>query len=263
MKNMKKMLLISVHLVILLIVIGCGSTKVLTVPLANVSNEGVKLHRSVSAEGVAIDMGYNHPYDFSHETLRNETDLLVVRKFEWGKYGMDNRWVARPVFPRITAEKLIPVLVIAFKEASISDKILFNIPGRKGLSTLGEVYLKDNELVWIFKEIDGVTFLGKDPFMLDGKDWTIEEKPGLTVKKKKDAGAVKVIRDLSVKPEITAEITGERLSQPPTKEEALSPDLDGLEKKLNTLKKWKDSSLISNDDYEKEKDLILQQLQEL
>ncbi len=255
------MFLITVHLVILLIVIGCGSTKVLTVPLSNVSNEGVKLHRSVSAEGVAIDMGYNHPYNFSNETLRNETDLLVVRKFEWGKYGMDNRWVAGPIFPGITAEKLIPVLVIAFKEASISDKILFNIPGRKGLPTQGEVYLKDNELVWIFKEIDGITFMGKDPFMLDGKDWTIEEKPGLTVKKKKGAKTVKVIRDLSVKSEITAKITEERLSQPP-EEGALSPDLDGLEKKLNTLKKWKDSSLISNDDYEKEKDLILQQLQE-
>jgi hypothetical protein len=259
---MKKMLLISVHLVILLIVIGCGSTKVLTVPLSNVSDECVKLHRSVNAEGVAIDMGYNHPHDFSRETLRNETDLLVVRKFEWGKYGMDNRWVAGSVFPMVAAEKLIPVLVIAFKEASISDKILFNIQGRKGLPTQGEVYLKDNKLFWIFKEIDGVTFLGKDPFMLDGKDWTIEEKPGLTVKKKKDAGAVKVIRDLSIKPEITTEITEDRLSQPPRKE-ALSPDLEGLEKKLNTLKKWKDSGLISNDDYEKEKDLILQQLQEL
>lgn len=246
---MKKMLLISFHLVILLIVIGCGSTKVLTVPLSSVSDEGIKLHRSVSAEEVAVNKGYNHPHDFSRETLRNETDLLVVRKFEWGKYGMDNRWVARPVFPRVAAERLIPVLVIAFKEASMSDKILFNVPGRKGLPTKGEVSLKDNKLVWIFKEIDGFTFLGKDPFMLDGKDWTIEEKPGLTVKKKKDARAVKVIRNLSIKPEI--------------KEEALSPDLNGLERKLNTLKKWKDSGLISNDDYEKEKDLILQQLQKL
>ena len=104
----------------------------------------------------------------------------------------------------------------------------------------------------------------------DGEDWTIEKKEGLTVKKKKEAKIIKVIRDLSVKPDTTAEITEEEPSEPSQekfremKEEGVPiTGLKGLEQKLQTLKKWKENGLISEEEYKKEKDRILEQLQQL
>jgi hypothetical protein len=205
---MKKIVSLSVCLVITVMVVGCRSRspRVLTVPLAGVSDDIVKLDRRVSADGVAVNMDYDHPHDFSQDTLKKEIDLLVVQEFNWDKFGMGSKWLARPAFTKTAAERLVPALVIAFNEAYRSDKILFNVPGRTGQSTRGEVYLQDDKLVWIFKEIDGRTFLGKDPLALDPEDWTIEEKAGLQVKNNKDAKVVKVVRDLSVAPGVTGAV---------------------------------------------------------
>lgn len=206
---MRKIISISVSLLITLMVTGCAShsPQVLTVPLPSAADKIVQLLRRVSVEGVPVNMEYNHPHDFGGATIKNELGLLVVRKFDSSKFGIGSKWLSRPVFPKAGAERLIPALVIAFKEASRSDTILFDIPGRGGQSTSGEVYLKDDKLVWIFKEIDGVAFLGTDPLMPEGKHWTIEEKPGLIVKENNNARFVKVIHDLSVKLDITPETT--------------------------------------------------------
>ncbi len=287
---MKRVLSILLSLIILLMPSGCfglfkrPSAEVLTVRVPNVSDEVVKLERSVSADGVAVNMDHDHPHDFSVEAMRNEVGLLVVREYEWGKYAMGSKWIPRPAFTRAAAERLVPALTIAFREASPSDKILFNVPGQTGQPTSGEVYLKGNELVWIFKEIDGRTYLGKDPFMLDSQDWRIEEKAGMTVRENKKARVVKVVRDLSVEPEVTTAAAvveappqqapgapgqapppqvGQPVVAPPPSAEVISPGLEELEKKLQTLKKWQESGLITDEDYEKQKAQILEQLQQL
>ena len=273
---------VALCLLTILVVTGCGwlfpkrSPKVRTVSLAKVSDGVVKLERRFSADGVAVNMDYDHPHEFSEQTMGDEVGLLVVREHRGGKSGVDSQWVSEPAFNKAAAERLVPALVIAFKEASRSDKILFSVPGRTGQPTFGEVYLQDDKLAWIFKEIDGRTFLGPDPFTLDGGDWTIEEKPGLSVQNKKHAGVIKVVHHLKGEPEIVAEITDEQLLQPlealskeprdaaVTPREVISPGSDKLrEEKLHALKKWKEAGLITDEDYETEKAQILQQLQQL
>ena len=54
-----------------------------------------------------------------------------------------------------------------------------------------------------------------DPFPLDGGDWTIEEKPYLSVLQKKHAGVIKVVHHLREKPETLAEKSEKRPSQLP------------------------------------------------
>jgi hypothetical protein len=285
---MKRSFCILICLVTVLMVTGCfglfkkRSPREAIVPVPNVSEEVVKLERSLSSDGVAVNMGYDHPHEFSEGQMRNELGVLVVREYQWGKYGMGSEWISRPAFTRAATERLIPALVIAFKEASGSDKILFHVPGESGQPTQGEVYIQDGKLVWLFKEVDGHTFLGTDPFMVDNEDWTIEEKPGLSITKRKDTKIVKVVRDLSVAPpEVTAAVVEEKLPQapaaappePPYREvrepvvsppvEVISPGLEELEKKLQTLKKWQESGLITDEDYDKQKAQILQQLQQL
>jgi hypothetical protein len=274
---MKRMVPIALCLVTILMVMGCGwlfpkrSPKVRTIPVPKVSDEGVKLERRFSVNGVAVNMDYDHPHEFGEETIRNEMGSLVVRQYTGDKDEGTNKWVREPAFTKAATERLAPALVVAFKEACRSDKILFSLPGRTGQPTLGEVYLQDGKLVWIFKEIDGRTFLGPDPFTLDGGDWTIEEKPGLSVQNKKHAGVIKVVHHLKGQPEAVAEITDERLLQPlaaPSKGtreaavtpgEVISPGPDQLrEEKLHALKKWKEAGLITDEDYEKEKAQILQ-----
>jgi hypothetical protein len=279
---MKRILSIALCLVAILMVMGCSrlfpdrSPKVRTVPVPRVSDGVVKLERRFSADGVAVNMDYDHPHEFSEQTIKDEVGLLVVRQYKGGKDDATNKWVSELAFTKAATERLAPALVIAFKEASRSDKILFNVPGRTGQPTSGEVYLQDDELVWIFKEIDGRTFLGQDPFTPDSGDWTIEEKPYLSVRNNKNAGVIKVVRDLREKPETLAEITEKRPSPLPealsmeareavvTPGEAISAGSDKLrEEKLHALKKWKDTGLITDEDYDKEKAKILQPPQPL
>jgi hypothetical protein len=49
----------------------------------------------------------------------------------------------------------------------------------------------------------------------------------------------------------------------PPPAEVISPGLEELEKKLQTLKKWQASGLITDEDYQKQKAQILEQLQQL
>jgi len=284
---MNRILSIALCLLTILMVMGCSrlfpdrSPKVRTVPVPKVADEVVKLERRFSADGVAVNMDYDHPHEFSEQTIRDEMGLLVVRQYKAGKEKGTNKWVSEPAFTTAATERLAPALVIAFKEASRSDKIFFNVPGRTSQPTSGEVYLQDDELVWIFKEIDGRTFLGKDIFTLDSEDWRIEEKAGMSVRKNSNARVMKVVRDLSVQPQVTAAVAGEQPPRPEPREalsreateaivtpgaatgNVVSPGLDDLEKKLHTLKKWKDTGLITDEDYAKEKAHILQQLQQL
>lgn len=264
---MKKMLSISFCLIIIVMMIGCGSrsSKVLTVPLADLSDDIVKLHRSRSKDGVPVNMDYQHPHEFSEETIRSEVDLLVVMEHKWGKNGMGSQWVNRPVFTQAAKERLVPALAVAFKEATRSDNILFDAPGRGDRPTNGEVYLKDDKLVWVFKEIDGLRWVGENPFRLDSKDWRIEEKVGMFVRKDSHLQVTKVVRDLSMEPPVTAETVHESVSRPPEPvsrevitKEAVSSGADQLEKKLETLKEWKDKGLITDEDFEKEKARILE-----
>jgi len=278
---MKRIVSISLCLLTILMVTGCSrlfpkrSPKVRTIPVPKVSDEGVKLERRFSVNGVAVNMDYDHPHEFSEETIRNEMGSLVVRQYTADKDEGTNKWVREPAFTKAATDRLVPALVVAFKEACRSDKILFSLPGRTGQPTLGEVYLQDDKLVWIFKEIDGRTFLGPDPFTLDGGDWTIEEKPGLSVQNKKHAGVIKVVHHLKGEPETVAGITEKRPSPLPealskgareamvTPGEVMSPGLDKLrEEKLHALKKWKEAGLITDEDYETEKAQILQQVQQ-
>jgi hypothetical protein len=273
---------IALCLVAILMVTGCSrlfpkrSPKVRTLPVPKLSDEGIKLERRLSVDGVAVNMDYDHPHEFSEEMIRDEMGLLVVRQYKAGKDNGASTWVSEPAFTEAATERLAPALVVAFKEACRSDKILFRVLGRTGRPTLGEVYLEDDELVWIFKEIDGRTFLGSDPLTLEAGDWTIEKKPYLCVHNSKNAGIIKVVCNLREKSGTLAEPTAK---QPLPQPEALSMEAreavvapgamvstrpDNLrEAKLRTLKKWKDTGLITDEDYEREKARILEQRQQL
>jgi hypothetical protein len=280
---MKRIVSVLMCLVTILMVAGCSrlfpkrSPKVRTIPVREVSDEAVKLERRFSVSGVPVNMDYDHPHEFSEQTIRDEMGSLVVRQYTADKDDGTNKWIREPAFTKAAADRLVPALVGAFKAASRSDKILFSLPGRTGQPTLGEVYLQDDKLVWIFKEIDGRTFLGPDPFTLDGGDWRIEEKPGLSVQNKKHAGVINVVHHLSGEPETLAEITEKRPSPLPgalsmerreavvkTSGGVIPPGSDKLrEEKLHALKRWKEAGLITDEDYEKERAHILEQLQQL
>lgn len=284
----KRSLGIALCLVTALMLTGCfgffkkGSPREATIPVSSVSDRVVKLHRSLSADGQSVNMDYDHPHEFTEQAIRNEVGLLVAMEHKWGRYGVGSKWDGKAAFPEPARQRLVPALVTAFKEASASDKILFDLPGRGGRATRGEVYIKEGRLVWIFKEIDGRTYLGKDPFVLDSEDWRIDEKSGMTVTKNKKAQTMKVVRDLSVVPEVTTaavveqwpteapaaappEPLSRQMRRPvaPRAAEVIAPGLEDLEKKLQTLKKWQASGLITDEDYNKQKAHILEQLQQL
>jgi hypothetical protein len=269
--SMKTKLLLFFCLVIVFTVTGCRSRspKVVTVPLPDVSGDAVKLQRSLSATGVPVNMDFDHPHDFSQQEMRNEIGLLVVRQYEWGKFGEKSKWIPGPVFPEAAQDQLVAAFVTAFKEASRSDRVIFDVPGKDGLSTRGRVYVEKGKLIWIFETVDGISHVGRDPFKLDGKDWTIEEKAGMDVTRDQRNKIVKVERDLAKKPPEPAEVARETVYRPAepaaaapreAPEEAVSSSMDRLDKKLETLKEWKDEGLITDEEYAKEKARIIEEL---
>ena len=88
---MKRILSIALCLLTILMVTGCGwlfpkhSPSMRTVPVPKVSDEVVKLERRFSADGVAVNMDYDHPHEFREETIRDEMASLVVRQYKGGK----------------------------------------------------------------------------------------------------------------------------------------------------------------------------------
>ncbi|MBW2173012.1 MAG: hypothetical protein JRF69_13800, partial [Deltaproteobacteria bacterium] len=198
---MKTRLTILLCLFVVTMVIGCRSRspRVVTVTSADVPDI-VKFDRTVSSSGVPVNMDYQHPREFTEEALRSEIALLEAMKHKWGKHGMGSNWAGTPVFTEATTEQLVPALVAAFGKASRSDKLVFEVPGRGGKQTRGETYLKDGKLIWIFKEIDGMTYLGEMHYRLDSEDWRIEEKAGMSVRNNEQTQTVRVERDLGVTP---------------------------------------------------------------
>jgi len=251
-------------------VIGCRShsPKVVTVTSADVPDI-VKFHRSMDASGVPVNMDYEHPHEFTEEAMRSEIALLEVMKHKWGKHGMGSNWAGTPVFTEAATEQLVPALVAAFGKASRSDKLVFEVPGRGGKQTRGETYLKNGKLVWIFQEIDGMTYLGQMSYRLDSEDWRIEEKAGMSVRNIEQTQTVKVERDLGVSPtDIEPAVAREKAPEPGSEtkqvpEEAVSSTMDQLDKKLETLKEWKDEGLITDEEYAKEKTRIIEELRGL
>jgi hypothetical protein len=216
-------------------------------------------------------MDYEHPREFTEEALRSEIDLLEVVKHKWGKHGMGSSWAGTPVFTEAAKEQLVPALVAAFARASRSDKLVFEVPGRGGKPTRGDIYLKDGKLVWIFREIDGMTYLGEMPYRLDSEDWRIEEKAGMSVRNVEQTQTVKVERDLGVTPtDIEPAVAQEKTREPapapeprPMPEETVSRGMEQLDKKLETLKEWRDEGLITDEEYAKEKARIIEELHDL
>ncbi len=245
---------------------GCSMTpKVATLDLqAPGAQRIVQLRRNLNAQNRAESMGYEHPHAFSAIEMAREVDLLVLRKFRWGKYGLDSRWIAMPVFLDESREKLIPALVAGFREATSSDRIAFSVAGRHGRPTAGEVYLAENSLVWILATVDGIPYTGKDRYWMDSEQWTIEDKPGLIVREDKVSQTMKVIHDLAAEVEETSaepqkEQTGQALKTD-SGEKTTPSGPKSLEEKLETLKRWKDSGLIGEEEYKREKERILKQL---
>ena len=79
---MKRMIPMALFLVTILMVTRCsrlfpkGSPEMRPVPLAQVPDEIVKLERSFSADGEAVNMGYDHPHEFSEQAMRDEFERL-------------------------------------------------------------------------------------------------------------------------------------------------------------------------------------------
>lgn len=273
---MKKRLAVLLCLFVAAALVGCrsGSPKVVTVPVADVTDGMVKLQRNLSPSGVPVNMDYQHPHQFDEETLRSELNMLVAMEHKWGKYGVGSKWTGKPAFSPADKEKLIPALTAAFETASRSDIIVINAPGRGGRPTRAEVFLKDGKMVWLFHEIDGTPFLGELPYRLDSKDWRIEEKSGMSVRNDERTQTVRVERDLAIEAQVTTDVARETVYEPaPSRaepvpprqapEEAASHSMEQLDKKLETLKEWKDEGLITDEEYAKEKARIIEKLHDL
>ena len=191
---MRKTFVYSGVCILLLMLAGCTSApRMTTVALQGAEDKDlVKLHRKLNPEGRPVNMNYAHPHDFTASEIGFEIGLLRLRKFQWGKFGIGNKWVEKPIFQETSREKLIAALVAAFEEATRSDRIGFSVPGRKSQPTTGKVYLKDNQLVWVFEAIDGFPFTGKDKFWMDGEQWTIERQLKKRVKDRFDEIGIEI-----------------------------------------------------------------------
>ncbi len=265
---------------------GCGAARhqIKTVDVSAVGdNTLVKLHRHINADGQDAPAGYAHPHSFSLPDMTKELDALTVRRFQWGEYGLGSKWAAAPLFNAADRQQLAPALVAAFEQATPADRVAFTLTGKTGAPTTGEMFIKDNRLIWLLNTIDGMDARGKDRYWLDDRQWTIEKKDGLHVIPNEKNGQIKVVRDMTVAvtppvaqttyqgtpqtPATPAPVNQGTLLPPshpaPAVQQApptvQDPSFE-LENKLRLLKKWREQGLINQTDYDKEKAMILEKL---
>lgn len=88
----------------------------------------------------------------------------------------------------------------------------------------------------------------------------------MSVRNNEQTQTVRVERDLGVTPaDIEPQVAREKAPEPAPEpkqvpEEAVSSSMDQLDKKLETLKEWKDEGLITDEEYAKEKTRIIEKL---
>ena len=227
---------------------------------------------------------YSHPHIFAVDEMALEIDSLIMEDYEMGTWNKKSTWVRKPVFIQRTATELSTGLATALAGAGQTDIVVFTVPGRGNSRTQGQVFVRDNQLVWVFYEIDSFPFTGSDKFWMDSDEWRIQEAPQFTIYLDKERRVVTVLRDLQIDRGLIDNQTMEDqqwrkkyleqdtvAQQEPLPKQvsrevpvAATLQLDkfvSMEKNLETLKRWSNKGLISKDEYRKEKEKILNQLQ--
>lgn len=279
-------------LLVLLCLAGCmAQKKVSTTPVSGPGDEiSVQLESQLDKQGVQMESGYSHPYAFSMEKMALEVDSLVMKQFDMGKWNRKSSWEHKPLFTRPTAEVLPERLITAFARAGSAEAVAFTVPGRNNTLTSGKIFVKDNTLTWLLYKVDGMPFTGSDKFWMDSDDWRIEDAPQFTFYEDKENRILKVVRNLQVdkggmdrqsvedrkwrNEHYYQESAGQQeyRPEPPPRQvrreapapAAAPPRLDkfqSMEEKLEVLKNWSDKGIISEEEYGKEKEKILNQLQ--
>jgi hypothetical protein len=228
---------------------GCTAGQKLSIaPVSGAGDEViVRLESRLDKNGGQIANGYSHPYRFSVEEMALEIDSLVMNDYEMGKWNKKSSWEQKSVFIQKTADELATKLTTTLAGAGQSEAIVFVVPGRRGTQTQGELFIKDNLLTWQFYKVDSMPFTGSDKFWMDSDDWRIQEAPQFTIYVDKS------MEDQQWRNKL---LQSDATVAPPQLNKFQS-----MEEKLETLKRWSDKGLISEEEYRKEKESILDQLQ--
>jgi hypothetical protein len=249
---------------------GCTAGQKLSIaPVSGAGDEViVRLESRLDKNGGQIANGYSHPYRFSVEEMALEIDSLVMNDYEMGKWNKKSSWEQKSVFIQKTADELATKLTTTLAGAGQSEAIVFVVPGRRGTQTQGELFIKDNLLTWQFYKVDSMPFTGSDKFWMDSDDWRIQEAPQFTIYVDKRTRVVTVLRDLQIDKGL---IDSQSMEDQQWRNKLLQSDatvappqlnkFQSMEEKLETLKRWSDKGLISEEEYRKEKESILDQLQ--
>ncbi|MCK5850071.1 MAG: SHOCT domain-containing protein [Kiritimatiellae bacterium] len=267
--------------------VGCSTGQSLsTAPVLELTGE-VNVQLESQSDKKSGD--YSHPYDFTVDEMALEIDSLIMEDYDMGTWNKKSTWLAKPVFISQTANELPIRLATALAGAGQSEAVTFSVPGRRNTRTQGKLFVRGNQLTWMFCEIDSMPFSGSDKFWMDSDDWRIQEAPQFTIYLDNEKRVVTVLRDLQVDKGLIDRQTIEdrqwrknqfqqdsavqqepTTARPPEKQvRQQEPVTDSvqlnkfqsMEEKLESLKKWSDNGLISEDEYRKEKEKILNQLQ--
>jgi hypothetical protein len=249
-----------------IIITGCSGARIQYLDLASAGHSGgfhVQIKRHLGGDDVPENKGYMHPHVFEPELLKNILSSLHVRQFKWGKFNNEDEWVRQQLFDPEIIDQLAASLISGFKEATAADKIKFNININDGENSIdGEVYLKNNQFNWRLSRINNYPFSGNDRFLLDSHDWVIEENKGIQTFKDPENQVFIVYQKIQennenhppalVKP---LEKLKKHLPHSPPR---LNPEQ--LKKKLQILKDWYESGLISESEFQREKNKIIELL---
>jgi len=245
---------------------GCGA-KMTTTLIQKDSLVEVYLQRTINQDDQPVDAGYQHPVSLSPEEIHRLLQSIHIR-YQVGilqRIFSESYKETQPAFSDEEVMHMETGISKALASAIPADRINFRLKHPRGIFTpsitTGVVYVKDDRFVVMLGNYQYIPMPDKnvaysqfsDPLDTQGVQ-TVTIVPGPFQELYKSERSKLKNRWLLI--DYKALLS----SSPSPEQQTKTPETpDGLEEKLNTLKRLRDQGLITEEDYQAKKKELLKE----
>ena len=255
--------------VVFFLLAGCGA-RLQTTLVYRESLVEVYTVQMIGDEGSVVDPGYQHPLSLSPQEIHRVIQTIQVQHGKGRLRQMVSRSESQiePAFSVEEAERISVGLSKALAEAGSADRIHFQLKHPVVLYgadlTTGVVFVKDHRFQIILQTHRYAPRLGsydqnarfKDPFTADYSQ-SLTIIPG-TDQELSSAGTQEIRKRW-----LLIDYKNLLGRKPKPEPEKTTRDDDALENRLETLKRWKEKELITDEEYQENRKEVLRQFLEV
>ena len=262
---------------LLIAMVGCSKAGIKEMDIYKAGQDQVALVWETDKAGVVVPKNFSHPHTFTRGEIEALLSEVTYQEYSFFKWRHDKK-----VFIESERQKLSAGLVEAFGKADSNHWVRFAVTAKKRDFLLptrrltdGYMWVKDGKFVVVLGNLNYEIAEEEDPYYGDPRNrfslgsLRLTTKDGITAPKV-DAADPMLKREHGNWVELDINMLlmrGESIEETPEAEkpavkEPETPEKDNrtLEERLEELKSLLDKGLISEEDYERKKKELLEQL---